>query len=128
MNTIRILTAASVGLVLTAGVALAHELDADQDGLFSLAEMQDEYTDLTQAQYDALDLNKDGALDAAELQAAIDSGKLTKIIFWPGLGPGDSVISVARTGLLSSLPAQHDFRSLATGHRPTAEERVLDGV
>ncbi|GHE05983.1 hypothetical protein U879_05505 [Defluviimonas sp. 20V17] len=79
MNTIRILTAASVGLVLTAGVALAHELDADQDGLFSLAEMQDEYTDLTQAQYDALDLNKDGALDAAELQAAIDSGKLPKM-------------------------------------------------
>ena len=60
-------------------VALAHELDADQDGLFSLAEMQDEYTDLTQAQYDALDLNKDGALDAAELQAAIDSGKLPKM-------------------------------------------------
>lgn len=76
MNTIRILAAASAGLLLISGAALAHEMDTDQDGLYSLAEMQTEYADLTQEQYDALDTNEDGAVDADELKAAIESGAL----------------------------------------------------
>ena len=58
------IAAASIGFLTIAGAALAHEMDTDQDGLYSLAEMQTEYADLTQAQYDALDANKDGAVDA----------------------------------------------------------------
>ena len=79
MNTIRILAAASAGLVLISGAAFAHEMDTDQDGLYSLTEMRTEYADLTQEQYDALDTNRDGALDAAEFQAAIDSGQLPEM-------------------------------------------------
>ena len=76
MNTIRILAAASAGLLLISGATFAHEMDTDQDGLYTLAEMQTEYADLTQEQYDALDTNKDGAVDVDELQAAIESGTL----------------------------------------------------
>ncbi len=79
MNTIRILAAASAGLVLISGAAFAHEMDTDQDGLYSLTEMRTEYADLTQEQYDALDTNRDGALDAAEFQVAIDSGQLPEM-------------------------------------------------
>jgi len=59
-----------------AGAALAHEMDTDQDGLYSLTEMLTEYADLTQEDYDALDTNKDAAVDADELAAAIESGVL----------------------------------------------------
>lgn len=76
MNTIRIFAAASAGLLLISGAAFAHEMDTDQDGLYSLTEMRTEYADLTQEQYDALDTNKDGAVDADELKAAIESGAL----------------------------------------------------
>lgn len=76
MNTTRILAAASAGLLVVAGAASAHEMDTDQDGLYTLAEMQTEYADLTQEQYDALDTDKDGAVDAEELAAAIESGAL----------------------------------------------------
>lgn len=76
MNTIRILAAASTGLLLISGAAFAHEMDTDQDGLYSYAEMLTEYADLTEEQYDALDTNGDGAVDAEELAAAIDSGAL----------------------------------------------------
>ena len=51
-------------------------MDTDQDGLYSLAEMRTEYPNLTQQEYDALDTNADGAVDAAELAAAIESGAL----------------------------------------------------
>ena len=59
-----------------AGAALAHEMDTDQDGLYSLTEMHTEYKDLTEAEYAELDTNKDGAVDAAELAAAIADGRL----------------------------------------------------
>ena len=48
----------------------------NQDGLYSLTEMLTEYADLTQEDYDALDTNKDGAVDADELAAAIADGRL----------------------------------------------------
>jgi len=73
------IAAASIGLVTFAGAATAHEMDTDQDGLYSLAEMRTEYADLTEARYDARDANKDGAIDAAELAAAIRSGKLPEM-------------------------------------------------
>lgn len=76
MRTTAILAASAIGASAIAGTALAHEMDTDQDGLYSLAEMQTEYADLTQDRYDALDTNQDDAIDAEELKAAIDSGKL----------------------------------------------------
>lgn len=68
--------AAIIGAMGFAGAALAHEMDLDQDGLYSLAEMLTEYPDLTEADYAALDTNQDEAVDAAELAAAIESGVL----------------------------------------------------
>jgi|TARA_R110002110_G_scaffold67637_2_gene184135 hypothetical protein len=76
MNTTRILTLATAGLLVVTGAAYAHEMDTDQDGLYSLTEMLTEYADLTQEDYDALDTNKDGAVDADELAAAIADGRL----------------------------------------------------
>jgi len=68
--------AAAIAALGFAGAALAHEMDTDQDGLYSLTEMLTEYADLTQEDYDALDTNKDAAVDADELAAAIESGVL----------------------------------------------------
>ncbi len=56
--------------------AIAHEMDEDQDGLYSLAELQTEYPDLTEADYAALDLNGDEAVDRDELEAAWADGRL----------------------------------------------------
>jgi len=47
MNTTRILTLATAGLLVVSGAAYAHEMDTDQDGLYSLTEMLTEYADLT---------------------------------------------------------------------------------
>lgn len=76
MNTIRILAVASTGLLPTLGAALAHEMDADQDGLHRLAELQTEFADLAQEQYDALDTNADGAAVAVERAVVIENGTL----------------------------------------------------
>lgn len=76
MNARLLIAAAAIGAAGFAGAALAHEMDTDQDGLYSLTEMRTEYADLTEADYAALDTNQDEAVDAAELEAAIASGKL----------------------------------------------------
>ncbi len=68
--------AAAIAATGFAGAALAHEMDVDQDGLYSLAEMRTEYADLTEADYAALDTNQDEAVDADELAAAIEFGIL----------------------------------------------------
>lgn len=76
MRTKSFVAAVAAGLMAYTSAALAHELDTDQDGLYSLAELQAEYPDLTQLKYDALDINKDGAVDAAEFDAAVSGGVL----------------------------------------------------
>jgi len=76
MNTKILIAAAAIGTAGFAGAALAHEMDTDQDGLYSLTEMRTEYADLTEADYATLDTNKDEAVDAEELAAAIESGQL----------------------------------------------------
>ena len=76
MNAKVLIAAAAFGAAGLAGAALAHEMDTDQDGLYSLTEMRTEYADLTEADYAALDTNKDEAVDAEELAAAIESGQL----------------------------------------------------
>lgn len=76
MNAKVLIAAAAIGAAGLAGAALAHEMDTDQDGLYSLTEMRTEYADLTEADYAALDTNQDEAVDAEELAAAIESGQL----------------------------------------------------
>jgi hypothetical protein len=68
--------AAVAGALAFGTAALAHEMDADQDGLYSLAELRTEYPNLTKAEYAALDTNADEAVDAKELQAAWADGRL----------------------------------------------------
>jgi len=79
MKRLMLTLTAAVSAVAIASVALAHEMDTDQDGLYSLAEMRTEYADLTEADYAALDTNQDEAVDADELAAAIASGILASM-------------------------------------------------
>lgn len=76
MKRLMLTLTAAVSAVAIASTALAHEMDTDQDGLYSLTEMRTEYPDLTEADYAALDTNQDEAVDADELAAAIESGVL----------------------------------------------------
>ena len=76
MNTKVLIAAVAIGAAGFTGAALAHEMDTDEDGLYSLTEMRTEYTDLTEADYAVLDTNKDEAVDADELAAAIADGRL----------------------------------------------------
>jgi hypothetical protein len=76
MNRIALFTGAAIGVFAVATTAFAHEMDTDQDGLYSLKEMRTEYADLTEEQYAELDTNKDEAVDAEELAAAIENGTL----------------------------------------------------
>jgi len=79
MKRLMLTLTAAVSAVAIASTALAHEMDTDQDGLYSLAEMRTEYADLTEADYAALDTNQDEAVDADELAAAIASGILASM-------------------------------------------------
>lgn len=76
MKTRLLVAAAAIGAAGFASAALAHEMDVDADGLYSLTEMRSEYPDMSEAEYAALDTNQDGALDAAELDAAWADGRL----------------------------------------------------
>ncbi len=79
MKALRIIAVAAIVSTGFAGAALAHEMDTDQDGLYSLTEMRTEYADLSEAGYAALDTNQDGAVDAEELAAAIADGRLASM-------------------------------------------------
>lgn len=52
----------------------AADVDANGDGLLSVTEVQTVYPDITAEQFSAMDLNADGALDDAEVQAATEAG------------------------------------------------------
>lgn len=51
--------------------------DTDGNGSWSLVELQAVWTDLTEDGFTAIDTNVDGAVDATELQAALDGGVIT---------------------------------------------------
>lgn len=51
--------------------------DTDGNGSWSLVELQAVWPDLTEDGFAAIDSNADGAIDAAELQAALDNGVIT---------------------------------------------------
>ncbi|MFV2034585.1 MAG: EF-hand domain-containing protein [Halocynthiibacter sp.] len=71
-----LISAAAIGAAAFAGTAMAHEMDADGDGVYSLAELRAEYSDLTDAAYADLDTNHDQVVDADELSAAWADGRL----------------------------------------------------
>jgi hypothetical protein len=48
--------------------------DTDGSGSWSLVELQAVWTDLTEETFTAIDTTADGAVDATELQAAVDGG------------------------------------------------------
>ncbi len=48
--------------------------DTDGNGSWSLVELQAVWTDLTEDTFKAIDTSADGAVDATELQAALDGG------------------------------------------------------
>lgn len=60
-----------------AQATLPEVADTDGNGTWSLAELQVVWTDLTEDGFKAIDTNADGAVDAAELQAALDAGVIT---------------------------------------------------
>ncbi|HEU00255.1 hypothetical protein LCGC14_1907440 [marine sediment metagenome] len=71
--------AATVSALGFATAALAHEMDTDEDGLYSLTELRAEYPDLTDVDYAGLDTNSDGAVDGEELAAAQADGRLAPL-------------------------------------------------
>lgn len=48
--------------------------DTDESGSWSLVELQAVWTDLTEDTFKSIDTSADGAVDATELQAAVDGG------------------------------------------------------
>jgi hypothetical protein len=62
-------------LGLTTGVAFAQTVeDTDGDGVYSFAELQAAYPDLTDDVFVLIDTNGDGVVDPEELEAAIATG------------------------------------------------------
>jgi hypothetical protein len=57
-----------------AQATLPEVADTDGNGTWSLVELQAVWTDLTEDGFKGIDTNADGAVDATELQAALDSG------------------------------------------------------
>jgi hypothetical protein len=51
--------------------------DTDGSGTWSLTELQAVWTDMTEEGFAAIDVNADGAVDTAELQAALDNAVIT---------------------------------------------------
>jgi hypothetical protein len=80
MKTLALTLAASLAASLApAGLALAaglSDMDADGSGTLSLAELQSAYATLTEEGFTAIDTNADGAVDEAELTAAVAAGTL----------------------------------------------------
>lgn len=60
-----------------AQATLPEVADADGNGSWSLVELQAVWTDLTEDTFKAIDTSADGAVDATELQAALDGGVIT---------------------------------------------------
>ncbi|WP_227269368.1 EF-hand domain-containing protein [Roseobacter weihaiensis] len=54
--------------------AFAQSADANGDGVLTIDEVQVVLPDITAEAFSAMDTNADGALDAAEVQAAQDAG------------------------------------------------------
>ncbi len=65
---------AASGAAFAAGTLA--DMDTDANGSLSMTELQAVYKTLDEAGFAAIDANADGAVDDAELKAAVDGGKL----------------------------------------------------
>ncbi|MDK3016451.1 EF-hand domain-containing protein [Pseudodonghicola flavimaris] len=74
-NTLTLIAAAAA--IAAPGMLWAlSEADTDGDGLVDVAELQAVFPDLTETQFEKMDLNADGGLDADEIAAAQLAGQL----------------------------------------------------
>ncbi len=76
MRPVVLITAAAIGAAGFAGAAMAHEMDTDGDGNYTLEEIRSDFADLTEADYALIDTNQDGQVDADEVAAARVDGPL----------------------------------------------------
>jgi hypothetical protein len=60
-----------------AQTAMPEVPDTDASGSWSLAELQVVFTDMSEDGFKTVDANADGAVDATELQAALDNAVIT---------------------------------------------------
>lgn len=65
-----------LGLGVATATMAAEVEDADGDGVYSMEELLVAYPTLTEELFGTIDGNGDGAVDDAELTAAIDAGVL----------------------------------------------------
>ncbi len=75
-NFTKFAAAASIAMILPAMGTAATEVDADGDGMLTIAEVQAVYPEMTVDQFNQVDANADGMLDDAEVQAARDAGMM----------------------------------------------------
>ncbi len=66
----------SLMFALGAGALFAAEADANGDGLLTIDEVQAVMPEVTAESFTAMDLNADGTLDAAEVEAAREAGQM----------------------------------------------------
>jgi hypothetical protein len=78
MKTTALLLASIVGLAAVPAFAqdAAAPADTDGNGTWSLEELQASYPELTEETFTSIDANTDGAVDQAELAAAMADGLL----------------------------------------------------
>lgn len=74
----KIVMAAGLGIAaLSASAASAQTVtDTDGNGVYSIEELKAAYPAVDQALFGEIDQNADGSVDADELQAAVEAGKL----------------------------------------------------
>ncbi len=77
MKTLALTLALGVAATGTAFAQGITDMDADGDGMLSITELQATYPTLTEEGFIAIDANADGAVDEAELTAAVEAGTLT---------------------------------------------------
>ncbi|MEM7720059.1 MAG: EF-hand domain-containing protein [Pseudomonadota bacterium] len=65
-----------LGLGVSTAALAADVVDADGDGVYSMDELAVAYPGLTEELFTTIDGNGDGAIDDAELTAAVDAGVL----------------------------------------------------
>ncbi|MGR3511643.1 MAG: EF-hand domain-containing protein [Paracoccaceae bacterium] len=65
-----------LGLGVSTAAMAADVADTDGDGVYSMEELMVAYPSLTEELFGTIDGNGDGAVDEAELAAAVDAGVL----------------------------------------------------
>ncbi len=72
----QLILAGLLGLGVSTAAFAADVEDTDGDGMYSMEELMVAYPTLTEELFGTIDGNGDGAVDEAELAAAVDAGVL----------------------------------------------------